>query len=84
MCIRDRVAAAAMAVGCIVWITIVAFLSKKSQGILCLATAGLYCIVFGFLQGKQLLLPTIVLIISVLIAIASGFYFYNYAPEPGV
>ena len=74
------VAAAAMAVGCIVWITIVAFLSKKSQGILCIATAGLYCIVFGFLQGKQLLLPTIVLIISILIAVASGFYFANYAP----
>jgi hypothetical protein len=38
--------------------------------------------VFGFIQGKQLLLPTIVLIISVLIALASGFYFYNYAPSP--
>lgn len=74
------VAAATMAVGCIVWITIVAFLVKKSQGVLCVATAGLYCIVFGFMQGKQLLLPTIVLIISVLIAAASGFYFANYAP----
>jgi len=74
------IAAAAMAVGCIVWITIVAFLVKKSQGILCVATAGLYCIVFGFLQGKQLLLPTIVLIISILIALASAFYYANYAP----
>jgi len=74
------IAATAMAVGCIAWITIVAFLVKKSQGIICVATLGLYCIVFGFLQGKQLLLPTIVLIISVLIAVASAFYYANYAP----
>lgn len=77
------IASVVMAVGCIAWITIVAFLVKKSQGIICLATGGLYCIVFGFLQGKQLLLPTIVLLISILIACASGFYFANYAPEPG-
>lgn len=79
----SMIAAIAMAVGCFAWITIVAFLSKKSQGILCLATAGLYCIVFGFLQGKQLLLPTIVLIVSILISAASGFYYLNYAPTPG-
>jgi len=35
------------------------------------------------LQGKQLLLPTIVLLISILIAISSGYYYVNYAPEPG-
>ena len=56
-------ASVALGIGCIAWITIVAFLVKKSQGIICLATAGLYCIVFGFMQGKQLLLPTIVLLI---------------------
>ncbi len=77
----SMIAGIAMAIACISWITIVAFLVKKSQGILCLATAGLYCIVFGFMQGKQLLLPTIVLIFSVLIAAASGFYYANYAPS---
>ncbi len=77
------IASVVLGIGCIAWITIVAFLVKKSQGIICLATVGLYCIVFGFMQGKQLLLPTIVLLISILIACASGFYFVNYAPEPG-
>ncbi len=79
----SMIASILMAVGCVAWITIVAFLVNKSQGIICLATGGLYCIVFGFLQGKQLLLPTIVLLISILIACASGYYFVNYAPEPG-
>lgn len=73
----SMVAAIIMAVACIAWITIVAFLSNQTQGIICLATAGAYCIVFGFMQGKQLLLPTIILIFSVLIAIASGLYFSN-------
>lgn len=77
------IASVALGIGCIAWITIVAFLVKKSQGIICLATGGLYCIVFGFLQGKQLLLPTIVLLISILIACASGFYYANYAPVAG-
>ena len=76
------IASITLGIGCITWITIVAFLVKKSQGIICLATLGLYCIVFGFLQGKQLLLPTIVLLISILIAVASGFYYVNYAPSP--
>ena len=74
------IAACCMIVGCVAWITIVAFLSKKSQGVICLLTAGLYCIVFGFMQ-KGLLLPTIVLIVSILIAVSSGFYYANYAPE---
>lgn len=78
----SMVASITLGIGCITWITIVAFLVKKSQGIICLATGGLYCIVFGFLQGKQLLLPTIVLLISIFIAVASGFYYTNYAPTP--
>ena len=77
------IASVLLGIGCITWITIVAFLVKKSQGVICLATLGLYCIVFGFLQGKQLLLPTIVLLVSILIAAASGFYYVNYAPEMG-
>jgi DNA-directed RNA polymerase subunit M/transcription elongation factor TFIIS len=76
----SMVASILLAIGCIAWITIVAFLVKKSQGVICLATGGLYCIVFGFLQGKQLLLPTIVLLVSIFIAAASGFYYANYAP----
>lgn len=78
----SMIAAISLGIACIIWITIVAFKVKKSQGVICLCTAGLYCIVFGFLQGKQLLLPTIVLLFSIFIAAASGFYFVNYAPTP--
>ncbi len=77
----SMIAAITMTIGCGIWITIVAFFVKKSQGIICVATLGLYCMVFGFMQGKQLLLPTIVMIVSILIAAASGYYSANYAPS---
>ena len=78
----SMIASSLLAIGCIVWISIVAFLVDKTQGIICVATAGLYCVVFGFMSGKQLLLPTIVLIIALLIAGASGYYYAYYAPDP--
>ena len=57
-------ASIALALGCMVWITLVAFLTKTTQGIICVCTGGLYCIVFGFMQGRALLLPTIILCAS--------------------
>ena len=57
-----------------VWITVVAFRQKPGHGIACICTAFLWCIVYGFLQGKSLLLPTIVLIAGFLIGSASGIY----------
>jgi hypothetical protein len=60
------------------WITIVGFYQKKGQGIACACTAFLWCVVFGFMQGKQLLLPTIILLFSLVVGAASGAYtFYN-------
>ena len=60
-----------MGIGCIAWISTIAFLMDKKQGIICLCTVGLYCIVFGFMQGKSLLIPTIGLLGSMLIGLIS-------------
>lgn len=60
--------------GMAIWITIVAFRQKPGHGIACICTGFLWCIVYGFMQGKTLLLPTIVLIAGLLIGSASGAY----------
>jgi phage FluMu protein Com len=64
------------------WITVVAFRSRAGHGIACLATAFLWCIVFGFLQGKGLLIPVLVLLACLLIGGASGTYSYFYGWGP--
>ena len=64
------------------WITIVAFLQKKVHGIACVCTGFLWCIVYGFLQVRQLLLPTIILLVSLLIGAASGAYTFMYGWGP--
>ena len=57
-----------------VWITIVAFKQKPIHGIVCIATGGIWCVVYGFMQGKQLLMPTIILLVSVIVGTGSGVY----------
>ncbi len=57
-----------------VWITIVAFMQKPIHGIVCICTAGIWCVVFGFMQGRQLIVPTIVLLSALLIGSGSGAY----------
>ena len=47
------------------------------SGMICICTLGLYCIVFGFMQGKALLLPTIILLLSLLIGLASSFFAFR-------
>lgn len=56
---------------CIIWISTVAYLMKPAQGIACICTAGLYCIIFGFMQGSKLLIPTIGLLLAILIGLIS-------------
>ncbi len=56
------------------WIGYVAMRAKPIHGIACVATAGLYAIFFGFMQGKSLIVPTICLIISMFIGLASFAY----------
>lgn len=79
------IAAAILYVCMGLWISIVAFISKTAQGVACVCTAFLWCIVFGFMQGRQLIVPTIVLLISLVIGAASGTYtfFYGFTPNTG-
>lgn len=68
------IASVLLAVTMSIWITIVAFLQKPGHGIACILTAGLWCVVFGFLQGRQLIVPTVILLMSFIIGAASGAY----------
>jgi hypothetical protein len=68
------------------WISFVAFFQKKTgHGIGCVCTAFLWCVVYGFLQGRQLLVPTVVLLASLLIGAASGAYTFQngFTPDLG-
>ncbi len=56
---------------CSIWITIVAFKAKPLHGLGCLLTAGVYCIIFGFMQGKALLLPTLICVFAIIIGAVS-------------
>lgn len=64
--------------GMTIWLTYVAFRAKAGHGIACVLTGGLYCIIFGFMQGKSLLMPTIIMLVALVVGLASGaFVYYN-------
>ncbi len=68
-------AAITMVVLCGTWITIVAFKQQRhSHAMACIFTGFLYAVVYGFTQGKDLLIPTVILLFSIVIAAASGTY----------
>lgn len=69
-------------VGMAAWLTIVAFQAATGHGIGCVASGGLYCPIFGFMQGKTLLLPAIVMLVAMFMMIATGLYvsWYGWAP----
>ena len=68
-------AAIVMAMLCGVWITIIAIKQKRpGHAMACVFTGFLYAVVYGFMQGKDLLIPTVILLFSILIAAASGTY----------
>lgn len=56
---------------CCAWITFIAFKAKPIHGVICALSAGLYCIIFGFMQGKALLMPTIMSIAAIFIGLIS-------------
>ena len=60
-----------IALGCTIWISWIAFSMNTNQGLACVCTAGLYCVIFGFMQGSKLLIPTIGLLFSFLIGAIS-------------
>ena len=62
---------------CVIWITSIAFRAKPIHGLACVFTAGLYCIVFGFMQGKTLLLPTLICCFGILIGLLSWVFASN-------
>lgn len=65
------------------WITFVAFKQSATHGIVCLVTAGLWCVVYGFMQGRQLIVPTVILLFSFLIGTAAGVwcYYNGFGPQ---
>jgi hypothetical protein len=64
------------------WITMVAFMQKPGHGIACICTLGLWAVVYGFLQGKGLLLPTVFLLMAIVIGIGSGVYVSYFGMGP--
>ena len=78
----SMLASMGMAFMCYLWITFVAFKIKPGQGIACACTLGLYCVIFGFMQGKTLLLPTVILLVSMFIGLLSWFFWR--LPSDGV
>ncbi|QEG22746.1 hypothetical protein MFFC18_26290 [Mariniblastus fucicola] len=70
------IASCCMWIGMTIWLTYVAFRAKIGHGIACVLTGGLYCIIFGFMQGKTLLMPTIIMLVALVVGLASGTYVY--------
>ena len=79
------IASVLLYMGMAAWISIVAFSADQIQGISCLASLGLYCPIFGFMNGKTLMLPSVCMIVSFLMLIATSIYVsYNgFAPMTG-
>ncbi len=77
------IASTVLALAMIVWISIVALKQKAVvHAVAGVLTAGLWCIVYGFLQGRQLIIPTIILLVSLVIGGASGAYVYYNGMAP--
>lgn len=70
-------ASVALIVAMSLWITFVAFKQSAKQGMACVLTAGLWCVVYGFMQGRQLIVPTIILLFSFLIGAGAGIWCYH-------
>ena len=60
-----------MWIACGTWISILAFNASPAHGLGCVLSLGLYCPVFGFMQGKGLIVPTLVMIMAVVIGLLS-------------
>ena len=72
-----------MVILCGTWITIVAVKQKRpGHAMACVCTGFLYSVVYGFMQGKDLLIPTVILLFSLLVTAASGTYVSYNGWEP--
>ncbi len=72
----SAVASTALALICGVWITVVAFRSNIAHAIGCLASLGLYCPIYGFIQGKGTIAAAIVMLVAIIIGGSSWAYCY--------
>ena len=70
------IASGGMWLGMMFWLSTIAFKANSSHGIACLASLGLYCPIFGFMQGKSLFLPSIIMLVSLVVGGGSAFYVY--------
>lgn len=60
------------------WLTIVAFKANTAHGIASICTGFMWAIVFGFMQGKTLILPAVVMIVTWVMMFGTGLYLaYN-------
>ncbi len=75
------IAAVAIYIACTVWLTALAFMVNTGHGAGCLLTGGLYGIIFGFMQGGGAILPTIIMLASILIGIISALFAFS-EPTP--
>ena len=62
---------------CAAWITIVAFKASSVHGMGCLFSGGLYCIIFGFLAGRALLMPTLICLFGIIVGLISYAVYVN-------
>jgi hypothetical protein len=74
---NSSIASSVIYIGCAVFITVIAFRSKIGHAIGCVATGGLYCMIYGFLQGKGTIAPAIVMIVSFVVGSGSLIYAWN-------
>lgn len=73
----SAIASSVIYTGCAVFIIIIGFRSKPGHAIACVLTGGLYCMIYGFLQGKGTIAASIVMIMGFVIGSASWLYCYN-------
>lgn len=71
------IASVGIAMGCGLWITIIAFKSKPGHGVACVASIGLYCPIYGFIQGRGTILAAIVMIAAFVIGGISWIVFLS-------
>ncbi len=70
------IASSSLAVMCALWITLIAFRSNKAHAIGCIASLGLYCPIYGFIQGRGTIGAAVVMLIALVIGGASWAYVY--------
>ncbi|MEZ6097191.1 MAG: hypothetical protein R3C03_23710, partial [Pirellulaceae bacterium] len=60
-----------MYMGCAAWISFIAFRASSTHGIISISTFGIYAIIFAFTQGKSLVLPAVIMLVSLVILLVS-------------